>query len=73
MDLEKQPLELKCPACAKKFKKPLGRLKADPTIKCPGCGELVKIKAQRLRSALASVERSRAALKRAIDGFNKRK
>ena len=58
LNLDSQAITLTCPACQKKFSETIGRLKRNPTIPCPGCREPITIKADQLRRALDSAQKS---------------
>ncbi|HAS54951.1 MAG TPA: hypothetical protein DCS42_12950 [Nitrospiraceae bacterium] len=47
---DNQKIELKC-ECGRKFKETIGRLKKNPSIKCP-CGITIKIEADQLAGKL---------------------
>ena len=63
---DSQLAEVACPHCARKFSESVGKLKANPALKCPGCGQSIKVRAEGLKAGLAQSEKAIADFKRAI-------
>ena len=61
--LDTQEVEITCPNCRRKIKKPLRWFKQDGHT-CPGCGALFKT--DQFRRAIEQVERQLADLQRSI-------
>lgn len=62
--LDNEFADLTCPQCGHKFKERLGKLKANPTLACPGCQVAIPIEADKLRVSLQKVDKSLADLQR---------
>jgi endogenous inhibitor of DNA gyrase (YacG/DUF329 family) len=67
-DLDQAKLDLPCPNCKRKLTQTIGRLKNNPTIRCPGCQTDIKIEASQLRAAIARID---ASLKKLGDSFKR--
>jgi DNA-directed RNA polymerase subunit RPC12/RpoP len=58
VNIDSQAITLTCPTCKKKFDEKIGRLKKNPTLTCPGCKGAIQIKADELRRATDTVQKS---------------
>jgi uncharacterized Zn finger protein len=65
------PIELTCPSCSRKFTERLGKLKTEPTLGCPSCGQSIKIDAAGLVGSLKEVDKSLADLERSLRDIGK--
>ena len=45
INLNKHELDIACPQCGQKTKKPIGWLKTNPQLTCLGCGTAILINA----------------------------
>ena len=60
--------EFPCPKCGHQFSEPLARLKDDPTLTCPVCGERLHYdSAGTMRTAVDQIDE----IDRLLDGFGK--
>lgn len=68
INLDKHELDIACPKCGKKTKKPIGWLNTNPQITCSGCGSVIQISADKLRAGVQSAQKAidsfRASIKR---------
>lgn len=58
LDLDSQPITFPCPGCKKKITEKIGRLKRDPKITCPGCGQGILIDGKELRRGIDAAQKS---------------
>lgn len=58
LDIDSQPITFACPGCQKKITEKIGRLKHDPKLTCPGCGQSLLIEAKELRRGIESAQKS---------------
>lgn len=54
--LDGAKIDLQCPSCSRKFQEAIGRLKRDPTVRCPSCQQHIKIEASDLRKGLSGAD-----------------
>ena len=66
-------IELTCPSCSRKFSERLGKLKANPKLTCPGCGQAIAIDASGLNAGLKQADKSVADLRRTLGGLGKKR
>lgn len=64
-------LDIPCPSCGEKFHETIGRLKNDPKLTCPACGQNVSINAKELRDGIAATEKSLDDLRRSLGKIGK--
>lgn len=65
ISLDNQTIDIPCPKCGKKIKERIGRLKRDPKLVCP-CGQSIQIKADELRRATDTINKSLSKLGAAL-------
>lgn len=73
LSIDDTDVQLDCPACGRQFKQKLGRLKSNPTIKCPGCQQPIKIEASGLRKAVDKANESLGKLGAALKRLDKKR
>lgn len=71
LDINKQAIDIPCPACKQKIPETIGRLKRDPKLICPKCKTPIQISAAQLRSAVDAIQKSLDSLRRTLKGFGK--
>ena len=70
--LDSAKIDIPCPHCGRKLQKAIGRLKLNPTLRCPGCHQPVVVDAKQLRSGLSNVDASLKKLSKALGRIGKR-
>ncbi len=69
--LDSQSIELPCPHCAHKFSETVGKLKTNPALACPSCGQAFQVEAAQFASEIAKVEQALAKLQRTLGRLGK--
>lgn len=69
--LDSQRAEVACPHCKRKFSESLGKLKTNPTLKCPGCGQSINVRADNFKAGLAQSEKAIADFRKAVGRIGK--
>ena len=65
------PITVECPKCGRRFNERLRRLKKDPDLTCPGCGNTITVHAGDLRRGLKGTDESIDKLRRTIRKLDK--
>lgn len=71
LDIDAHALDIPCPGCGEKLHETIGRLKGNPKLTCPHCGERFAVNADQFRRGLAPVEESLDKLRRTLGKFGK--
>ena len=69
INLDKHELDIACPQCGQKTKKPIGWLKTNPQLTCLGCGTAILINADQLRTGIDGVQKAIDNLRSSFKGF----
>lgn len=64
--IDSQEVRINCPHCRKELKQSIGRLKMNPKVRCPACGQDIQIKADQLRRAADAAQKQIDALGKAL-------
>jgi uncharacterized Zn finger protein len=64
-------IELSCPHCSHKFSERIGKLRTNPHLACPSCGNGITIEAKQLDATLKGVDQRVADLRRSLRNFGK--
>ncbi len=57
-DVDFNEIEFQCPSCRNDLKQPIGKLKAEKHMICPGCGIGINIDTDRLANAVEEIQRA---------------
>ena len=67
-DLDSEPIIIFCPHCSNQHEETILRLKYEPRLSCPDCGEYIVINLLDLYTMLESVQKSCKALLKKMAG-----
>ena len=69
--LDRETINFPCPHCRHQVAETIGKLKLNPRLTCKACGKDFTVNANELRTALQSVDKQMAHLKRALGRLGK--
>lgn len=70
-NLDGQSIDLPCPHCQRKLSQTIGKIKTNPTLRCPNCGQTFSVDANQFRTEIAKVEKALADLGRTLGRLGK--
>lgn len=70
-NLDGQSIELSCPHCQRKLSQTIGKIKTNPTLRCPACGQDFRVNASQFKAQFAKVEKALADLTRKFGRLGK--
>lgn len=72
LSFDNADMPVRCPKCRREFKEPLRRFKNNDTVRCPGCGEGIRLVLEN-PGELRKVDDALASLRKALGNFGKRR
>lgn len=73
VNLDKMPIEFECQHCGKKLSETMGRLKKEPSVTCPNCGNVTEISIEGADKAQRDVDAATRKLERTLKDLGKRR